>query len=104
MTISEYIAYNKERGQVPCSISSFARLMGVSRQTIYNWMNGRFHPHFNHIMHLVQMSDGKITCLWSDDVIDLKIRNMFRVARDFYENWDDGQSTIIVMSPEDFDV
>ena len=104
MTIIEYIEHNKERGQVPSSISSFARLMGVSRQTIYNWMKGRFHPHFNHIMNLVQVSGGQISRLCNSDVIDLRTRNMFRAARDFHHNWDDGESTILVISPEDFDV
>ncbi len=100
MTIHEFIEYNKKEGDGPSSITGVSKMLGVSRQTVYNWSTGRFCPSFDHVMLLVQLSGGKISRINDSNVVNLKVRNMFRVARDFYENWDD---TMIVIHPEGLD-
>jgi predicted transcriptional regulator len=43
------------------SVSQLAELLGVSRQTIYNWTAGTCYPTVGHLMELHNLSRGAIT-------------------------------------------
>jgi predicted transcriptional regulator len=43
------------------SVSQLAKLLDVSRQTIYNWMAGGCYPTVRHLMALHNLSGGVIT-------------------------------------------
>ena len=43
------------------SVSQVAELLGVSRQTIYNWTTGSCNPTVGHLMELHNLSRGRIT-------------------------------------------
>ena len=89
MTIAEYLETNRRNGEMPDSVASLARLLGVSRRSVYNWMRGTCAPKFGHILSLVQLSNGCIRRTHASKVIHLKTRNFFRIAVEGFEQGDD---------------
>jgi DNA-binding XRE family transcriptional regulator len=80
MTIDAFLKTNKGTGGAPGTVQELAKQVRVSRQTVYNWMRGRYQPHFIHVMRLVQVSHGAITMCNGKTLSDDRLRNLFSVA------------------------
>tara|TARA_R100000152_G_C6594243_1_gene53611 strand:- start:95 stop:364 length:270 start_codon:yes stop_codon:yes gene_type:complete len=79
MGIDDYIRNQSVNKQSPQTVSELANMLSVTRQTVYNWMNGVYKPHWKHVVGLVQLSSGKITKTSSA----AKDQSIFDAARQF---------------------
>ena len=57
MTLSEYL------NTYGVSVSELSRRLGVSRQSIYNWMRGTHGPHVKHGLQIARVTEGKVDVL-----------------------------------------
>lgn len=101
MTIKEFIAKNAEEKREPSSLSALAKAMGVSRQTVYNWMHAKYSPSFGHVLALVQLSDGRVHYPADTNVTDMQVHAMFKVAKQFYADWGDLASALLAPGDDD---
>ena len=83
MGIDDYL---KTRRQ---SVRELADELGVTRQTVYNWIRGIYQPHFTHVVRLVRISDGRITKPRRRGRQNNKVQNMFHAAADLLRRKDD---------------
>lgn len=54
MTLSEWL---KATGTSPAEV---ADVLGVSRQTVYAWLNREYYPSYEHLIALKELSQNKV--------------------------------------------
>lgn len=60
MSIYEYLYRNQRKAQGPTSITALARVLGVSRQTIYWWLDHTHKPTSRHRERLRAVGISKV--------------------------------------------
>ena len=80
MYIHDFLKHNEEGQGGPQSVIQLAKAVGVTRQTVYNWINGVYKPHWVHVLRLVDLSEGRITNLSKKS--GPKVEELFSVALD----------------------
>ena len=63
MSIYEYIHRNQRKAQGPTSITALARVLGVSRQAIYCWLDHTHAPSKNHRERLRAVGITRVGCV-----------------------------------------
>ena len=80
MYINDFLKQKQETDGEPQSVIQLAKAIGVTRQTVYNWINGVYKPHWIHVLRLVDLSEGAITDLSKDS--NKKTTELFSSALD----------------------
>ena len=78
MDIKQFLKRNTRWKRKPSTVAELAGAVGVTRQTVYNWIKGVYAPHWVHVFRLVNISEGAITRLGSK--AERKTKVMFDAA------------------------